>query len=110
MLKQIEKFDELNNKDEFENFIAYLKQKGTTVTFVLYPYNPISYNLLIDNKDYVIIRDVEYYLKQFSQKNKIKLLGSYNPHKFNFKSKDFTDGMHGLENVSKIIFEEYKRN
>jgi len=105
----IENFNELSNIEEFEKFILYLKEKGIKITFVLFPYNPISYKLLVKNENYAIIQDVEAYLNKFSKDNDIELLSSYNPDKYNFKNRDFKDGMHGLESVSETIFKEYKR-
>ena len=43
----------------------------------------------------------------FSDNHSIKLIGSYNPHKYNLKNEDFIDGMHPNENVIKKIF-DYK--
>ena len=106
----LEKFVKLDNLSEFENFINYLQHKGSIVTFILFPYNPISYNILIKDKDYAIIQDVEVYLKHFVKEKAIKVFGSYSPNKFNFQSKDFTDGMHGLECVTEKILKEYRRN
>jgi len=101
----LEKFTKLDNIDEFEKFINYLQSKGCVVRFMLFPYNPISYDLLIKDKDYAIIQDIESYLKNFAKNSDIEIFGSYNPYKFDFKNSDFTDGMHGLERVSKKILE-----
>jgi len=106
----LEKFERLDNIDEFEKFIIYLKNRDINVSFALFPYNPITYNLLVKDKDYIIIQEVEEYLKQFARDNKLRVFGSYNPDKFNFKNSDFSDGMHGLEIISKTILQEYKRN
>ena len=106
----LEKFDKMSNIEEFENFINYLKRNGVKVTFVLFPYHPISYDLLINNPKYAIIQDVESYLRKFAKNNNIEIIGSYNPHKYNFTNKDFMDGMHGLEIVTETIFKEYKRD
>ena len=106
----LERFSQLSNINKFEKFIAYLKKDGVKVIFVLFPYHPISYDLLINNPKYAIIQDVESYLRKFAKNNNIEIIGSYNPHKYNFTNKDFMDGMHGLEIVTETIFKEYKRD
>jgi len=99
------RFTEISNRDDFKKFISYLQKNGVKITFVLFPYHPISYDLLIKDKRYAIIKDVELYLKEFAKDNNIEIFGSYNPHKFNFTNRDFMDGMHGLERVTKKILE-----
>lgn len=99
-------FTKLDNIELFKSFILYLKDNGVNVILYLPPYNPISYDLLSDNKKYVMINEAEKYLFAFSKKYDIKIIGSYNPHKYNFSYKDFFDGMHGLDNTYNVIFKE----
>lgn len=99
----LENFDNLSNIKLFEDFIHYLQSKNIKVIFLLPPYNPISYNVLKKNKKYKNILVGEKYLIDFANNNKIELFGSYNPHKYNFKSYHFYDGMHPNENVIKNI-------
>jgi hypothetical protein len=99
-------FTKLDNIELFESFILYLKNNGVNVILYLPPYNPISYDLLSNNKKYMMINETEKYLLKFSNKNDIKIVGSYNPHKYNFTYKDFFDGMHGLDNTYNVIFKE----
>jgi len=101
----LERFNNLSHTYKFENFISYLQESDVNIRFVLFPYHPISYDLLIKDKRYAIIEDVELYLKEFAKDNNIEIFGSYNPHKFNFTNRDFMDGMHGLERVTKKILE-----
>lgn len=100
----MENFDRLDNRDLFENFITYLDSKDVNVVFFLHPYNPISYDLLVSRIKYQNIIKVEKYLNKFAKERNIPLYGSYNPHNYRLTSKDFFDGMHGLESVSKNIF------
>lgn len=97
-------FKQLSYKDKFEDFLEYLRLKGVNVVFFLPPYNPISYDIMIKDKKYKNIVESEKYLKYLSTKYNIKLIGSFNPHKYNFLSKNFYDGMHGHEEISKRIF------
>lgn len=99
-------FTKLDNIELFKSFILYLKNNGINVILYLPPYNPISYDLLSNNKKYVMINEAEKYLFAFSKNYDIKIIGSYNPHKYNFSYKDFFDGMHGLDSTYEIIFRE----
>ena len=100
----LENYKKLSNLLLFEEFIKYLKSKNIKIIFFLPPYNPISYDILIKNPKYSIINDVEKYLIDFAEKNNIEIKGSYNPHIYNFKYTDFSDGMHGKDIVSQKIF------
>lgn len=99
----LEDFKELHNKKLFEKFISYMKGHDIEVEFFLPPYHPIVYDYLATNANYRTVLTVEKYLNDFAIENKIKVYGSYNPHKYGFTSKDFTDGMHSKAYVSKMI-------
>ncbi|WP_372998786.1 hypothetical protein [Sulfurimonas sp.] len=106
----LDRFTKLNNLELFKEFVLYLKDGGVDVVFFLPPYNPISYDLLLDNEKYLIINKVEKYLFDFAKKYNIKLFGSYNPHKYKLTSKDFFDGMHGKDIVYTRIFKNKSIN
>jgi len=101
----LEKFNKLSNKKIFEDFIKYLQSKNIKIILFLPPYNPVTYDLLMKQKEYHIINKVEKFLVQFSKNHNIVIKGSYNPHQYNFENKDFSDGMHGHDIVIKRIFE-----
>jgi len=102
----LENFRKLDNVNLFERFIGYLHSKNIKIIFFLPPYNPITYDLLIEQPEYKIINKVEKYLIQLSNDKNITILGSYNPHKYNFKNEDFSDGMHGHDSVAKKILKQ----
>ncbi|SHO80916.1 conserved hypothetical protein [hydrothermal vent metagenome] len=101
----ISNYNKLSNIKLFEDFIKYLKSRGVNIIFYLPPYNPISYDILSKNRKYRYIDIVEKYLKKFAKEMNIELKGSYNPHIYNFKNRDFADGMHSHDEVVKKIFE-----
>ena len=101
----LETFTTLDNINLFESFIKYLQLKNVNIIFFLPPYNPITYNLLIKQPEYKMIDTVENYLIKISNEYNIDMKGSYNPHKYSFINKDFSDGMHGHDRVAKKIFE-----
>lgn len=102
----LREFEHLDNTKLFESFIKFLISQGTKVYFFLPPYNPYTYNLLIQNPKYYIINKVELYLKDFAKANNIKVIGSYNPNINELKNEDFFDGMHLLENGYMKIFKD----
>ena len=99
------KYDSLNNIKLFEDFVRYLQLNRVDVTLFLPPYNPITYDLLLESDKYKHILIAEKYLINFAKLNDIDLKGSYNPHKYDFANKDFIDGVHGRDQVIKKIFE-----
>lgn len=103
----LQNMNKIGHAELFERFILYLKSKKVEVIILLLPYNPISYKLLIQHKDYKIIQDVELYLNRFAVNHNIRLLGSYNPEKYNFKVEDFFDAYHPYEVVSRKILKDY---
>ena len=105
----LENFWELNNKILFEMFIEYLQKEGTNIIFFLPPYHPASYKNLISSQNTKIINDIEEYLGILAKKKDIRIVGSYNPHKYNLINKDFIDGFHTRSYVIKNIFSALKR-
>ena len=101
----LEKYDSLSNIKLFEDFVRYLQLNRVDVILFLPPYNPITYDLLVENKKYKYILISEKYLINFAELNNIDVKGSYNPHKYGFTNKDFFDGVHGRDWVVKKIFE-----
>ncbi len=85
-----------NRQQIFEQFIQYLKQKNTELLFLLAPFHPLVYDQL---KELYPIDEVEKYFYSIAQKSNIKIIGSYNPHKYNFSIYDFHDGMHPRKRV-----------
>ena len=99
------KYDNLNNIKLFEDFVRYLQLNKVDVTLFLPPYNPITYDLLLESNKYNIILTAEKYLINFAKLNDLDLKGSYNPHKYELSNEDFFDGVHGRDRVFKKIFQ-----
>ncbi|MBN2963367.1 hypothetical protein JWV37_01110 [Sulfurospirillum sp. T05] len=102
----LERFDRINNKKLFNHFVKFLQQNKITVYFYLPPYNPYTYDILVEKKEYQIINEVELFLSSLANKYNIKIIGSYNPHKYGFTNEDFFDGMHSLDSVYIILFKD----
>jgi hypothetical protein len=105
-----ERFSRVANTGVFENFIKHMRDKGVNIVLLLSPYHPLTYKTLTDSPDYRAIRDVETYVKEYAKKNGLRLLGSYDPVKYGFESKDFFDATHGHDVVSEIIFKEARNS
>lgn len=100
----LEKFNMLYNTKLFEDFIKYLQKQNVNIEIILPPYHPIVYDFFAKEERYKNVLKVEEYLNQVVLKYNIKLYGSYNPEKYNLTSKEFTDGMHGKEQVIQILY------
>jgi len=98
------KYDNLSNIQLFEDFINYLKFNKVNVILFLPPYNPISYDLLLESEKYNMILSAEKYLINFSKLKNVSLKGSYNPYEYGLINEDFFDAVHGRNEVFKQIF------
>lgn len=84
----------IHYKSLFSSFVEYLQKQNVQVEFYLSPLHPIMYEYLSKNSCYHNIFETEYYLKDFASAHKIKVIGSYNPAKYNFDNSYFLDGWH----------------
>ncbi|MBF0472353.1 MAG: hypothetical protein HQK93_01265, partial [Nitrospirae bacterium] len=78
------------------------------VVLFLPPYHPSSYHSFFTNKpacnNCKVIDEVEVYLNNLAKKRNIKLVGSYNPNKYNLLGLDFIDYRHGQQSSLNKIF------
>jgi len=91
----------------FENFIINLKQDHKII-FFLAPYHPFLAEKFELNELNGILK-VEKYFKSYSLKNKIDIIGSFDPEKIEFKPNysDFYDGIHVKREVIEKLFKNY---
>ena len=100
-------YDKLSNQELFEKFIEYLTSNGVEVIFLLPPYNPLTYDLIIKKNKFKVILDAEKYLTGLAKNKNIKIYGSYDAHKYGLTHEQFKDCNHTHEIAMKIIFSEY---
>lgn len=100
-------FESLSGMELFKDFVCYLQNQKVEVVFVLLPFHPALYKLFNENPDYRIVISLEKALKDFALQNHIKLIGSYDPGKYQLGGKDFIDVTHGHEIVAEKVFAEY---
>jgi hypothetical protein len=101
-------YESFSGLELFEDFLRYLKRKETDVILLLLPFHPLAYKLFNDNSRYQIAISFEKYLNDFSLRNRIKVIGSYDPGRYQLGGKDFFDNTHGHEIVVKKVFQEYR--
>ena len=96
MNKKNEKFNEISKTkiDLFEKLIFDIKQNKIRIKFIISPYHPIVYKEIYNNIDYKNVLKTEKYITEFSIKNNIKKVGSFDPKRNNFDNSYFYDGMH----------------
>jgi hypothetical protein len=82
-----------------EGFVKLLSAEGVAVVFYLPPYHPRTYEMLSNSKRYGIIRDIQAYYKLVAEKDKITIVGSYDPGDVNLTEADFSDGSHPTESA-----------
>ena len=75
-----------------EAFVSYLKRKNFNVTLVLSPYHHQLYQLIQGEKP--IFLELESWYRDFADKNKIQIIGSYYGGLVGCDGNEFFDGMH----------------
>jgi len=100
----IEDFDCLSPKitKALQQLVDTIRKKEIEIIFFLTPYHPTVYKV-IGNKYPMVIKS-EAFIIEYAKANKIKLLGSFDPHKYDFNESSFYDGMHPKEPAIKKIF------
>jgi len=93
-----------NEKHALEKLIEYLKNRNIDIVFFLPPYHPIVYSFIDNNERYKMVSESENYFISLAEKYNIKLVGSFNPDKYQLKNGDFFDGMHPKEEIVFRIF------
>jgi len=101
-------FESLSGFELFGDFLRYLREKEVDVILLFLPFHPAAYKLFNDNPQCQIVISLEKYLKDFALRNNIKVMGSYDPGRYQLGGKDFFDDTHGHEIVAKKVFQEYR--
>ena len=101
-------FESVSGLELFEDFIRYLGKKEVDVILLLLPFHPAAYKLFSNNPPYQTALSLEKYLKDFALRNGIKVIGSYDPGRYQLAGKDFFDDTHGHEIVAKKVLQEYR--
>ena len=82
---------------------------GTSVTYVLVPVHPFSYEKWKSENDSRGFLLAEATYRKFASTNGISIVGSYNPTVVGCKSTDFRDWVHPLPRCTNLIASELKR-
>jgi hypothetical protein len=101
-------FESLSGFELFGNFLRYLQEQEVEVILLLLPFHPSVYKLFNDNPRCQIVISLEQYLKNFALENNIKVIGSYDPGRYQLRGMDFFDDTHGHEIVAKKVIQEYR--
>ena len=98
------------------NALKLLKQltdfyvrNGTSVTYVLVPVHPFSYEKWKSEKDSRGFLLAETTYRKFANRNGIAIVGSYNPAVVGCKNTDFRDWVHPLPRCTNLIASALKR-
>lgn len=78
-------------KKVFERFIKKMK-RNSRVIFVLSPYHPGLYEKMKNERP--VFLETEQEFRDLAKKNKVEIIGSYDPRKMDCDENDFYDGMH----------------
>lgn len=93
---------------KFGLLVFDMKKNNIEVEFFLAPYSPKTFNRI--RNDYPLALEVEEKIRKFSEVNKIKIYGSFNPKKYDLDKTFFYDNMHAKETAIEIIMKNYNNH
>jgi hypothetical protein len=96
-------------KETFISLIDYLSNNDIQIVFYLSPYHPLVYQEIKKKKEPHFVIKIEQMVRSLAQQRKIPVLGSYDPSRFGFSSRDFFDGSHVHDYALKEIFRGYRQ-
>lgn len=106
MIERYKNFKSIQPKwAEFESLVYDMKSNGIEIQIILTPFYPLVFQEMTGQ--FPIINEIEQRIKIFTEKNKILLYGSFNPHNFELKNDDFYDETHPKESAMLEIFKPY---
>jgi len=108
MRNRIKKYGEITFKEDFINLIDYLLSTDTHIIFFLSPYHPYVWQEISKKGERHLIFDVEEMIRSVAQPRKIPIIGTFNPHRFNFTNRDFWDAIHIHDHALVKIFKGYR--
>ena len=102
---QMEGFSDISEKKkaQLNNLIIWLKKNNIEVTLFLAPFPPTIYEYFM-NSQFVVVADVENYLKSLSNMFNIKIRGSFDPNKIGLSDTDFYDRLHAKKEKTAFIW------
>ena len=95
------KYSKLNNFNELNYLIDYLKNKDVNVIVYFSPFEPTFFEHIVKYNKFSIYNKQ---IRRFFVENNINTIGSYNPSDYNLTSNYFLDGIHPVDSAIKIIF------
>ena len=104
-------FKELDQdiQHQFESLMEFFLRHNVRVVLFLAPYHPFMYQFMMNSSKYSIVAEVEKYLRDYSLKNNVLIIGSYNPDRIPLHGEDFYDGIHPRrEAIEKMFKENFK--
>ena len=83
------------SEEIFEKLIVYLQEQGTEVDLYLCPLSPALWDRIEQEKEsYIILKELEMFAHEMSNKYELKLTGAYNPYQIGATNSDFWDSRH----------------
>lgn len=94
---------------ELDDLITLMTKDGVHVVLLMFPYHPITYELLTNSPDYAIIVQVQKYFENLGRAHGLEIIGSYDPSDCALDESDFYDGLHPNILATKKLLESRLR-
>lgn len=91
-------------QETFEKLIQFLLDRNVQVELYLCPVAPALWNRM-NHDNYYVLNELESFAHNMSEKYKLKLTGSYDPHKLGIQDKDFYDCRHVRHELLSTYFD-----
>jgi hypothetical protein len=86
---------------QFEHMVKDMNRSGIRLILFLAPYHPKAFNVV--KRKYAMVLAAEDYIRDFAAKNRIAIVGSFDPILLGLNAKDFYDGMHASDSSVREI-------
>ena len=96
---------DLKSEENLILLINYLKNLNIKVTFILTPYHPDLYQIIMSDKP--IFVDIENRFRKIAQQHNIEIIGSYDSSAVGCKQDEFYDGHHPTEACMRKLFNDF---
>jgi len=101
---------DLNLRRMFETFASSLLEEGVEVIFLMAPYHPITYRMMLDNQAFRCVGEAKDYFEAYAAQHHIPVYGSYDAGACGVAENDFYDAVHLSRQALLRVFRAGPRN
>ena len=93
----------------FETFVEALLEDGIEVILLLPPFHPITYEMMVADREYRMLTEAQRYFERFAKGRGIPVYGSYDPKECGCDETEFVDGHHPKPETLMRVFRQARK-